>query len=481
VTDRGWGGPAAAPVVIDLGLMAHQPGAELEFEPRGSAPRPSPWLVVFVVLACCAAGLTAAGPPPPLPRLVLSLDRVIEAPRLVGDALIAYVDGDGVTGPAITTFGLSNGVVRWRHRPQRRATVTPAGPVTLLTPGACRSMEEFVTEAVDAGTGDVRWRQPGAPLWLTTDGELAVFKRPVTGCAEATGGFDGLPSVPFVWAGVELGSGAERWSLRVAAGDRLAVGIDDAGRASWLAQVAGATITAYDLRTGAVTGTTDLPAEPPAPAFVRVAGAGDRLLVTERSRAALTVHAYAMPALTKAWRTTVPPPGGNRLELDSFAVRGCGPVVCIGPATETAGLDAATGRERWRLPGRPLRVGTQYALLIRGRPGSGLPVLTVHNLATGVLRSELPETQLVGRTVGGVLLSIATGDEGRGLWRLDLGTGALQSLTALPRLYIDCESADRHLACRATDGSFSLWRLPARCPPECGAAPAPTPAARRRE
>jgi PQQ-like domain len=474
VTDLRWGGPAAGPVVIDLGLMEHRPD---EPEPVGAGPRPSPWLVVLLVLACCTVGLTAAGSPPPRSRLVFALDRVIEAPRFAGDTVLAYLDSDGTVGPSITAFSLADGAVRWRYRPVRRMAVMPAGAVTLISPAACRSMEEFVTEAVDAVSGDRRWRLPGAPLWTVAGGELAVFKQPVSGCSEATGGFDPLPSVPFVWAGVDLASGAVRWTFAVEAERRLAVGTDATGLATWMVVADSRMLTAYDLRTGAVVSTLEAPPEPSQQAVVRMSGAGDRLLLTERVRGALTVRAYNAPELLEAWRVTVPPPGSSRVELDSFTVRPCGPVVCMGPPAETIGLDAATGEERWRLPGRPLRVGSRYALFIRTRPGSGLPVFTVYDLATGATSIALPESQLVGRAADGVLLSIATGD-GPGLWRVDLGTGAVRPLTTLSRLYIDCESVERHLACRATDGSFNLWRLPVRCPPACGATP--VPADRRR-
>jgi hypothetical protein len=103
-------------------------------------------------------------------------------------------------------------------------------------------------------------------------------------------------------------------------------------------------------------------------------------------------------------------------------------------------------------------------------------VLTVYDLDTGRAIRALPEGLLIGGADDGVLLNVP-GTAGGTLWRLGLTDGDLHLLTPLPRRYVDCESAERYLACRATDGSLNVWRLPVRCPPACG--PVPMPADRR--
>jgi hypothetical protein len=477
VTDRGWaGGPAASSVVIDLGLVEHEPPASPE--PDGRGPRPSPVLVILLVLAFCVVALTTSAAPPPLPVLVLSTERAIDPPRLVGGALITYAASDGDNPPTITAYALADGRVRWRQRTSRRMRVVPAGPVTLLTPAACLSMEEFTTEALDASGGDPRWKLPGAPVWMVAGGDLVVIRQPVTGCAEATGGFDPLPSAPFVWSGVDVATGVVRWSMRIEAGETLAAGGDDLGQAAWFAIARSDRITTFDLRTGAVVATLDRPGAPPPPAVVRVIGDGDRMLVLERSPSAVAVRSYTAPELTGQWQTTVaPPPGIARLELDTFVARDCGSLICLGPPTETVGLDPVSGQERWRLPGRPLRVGARYGLFIRAAQAARLPMLTVYDLGTGRATRTLPDGLLIGGTEDGVLLNVP-GTAGGTLWRLGLTAGDLHLLTPLPRRYVDCDSLDRYLACRATDGSLNVWRLPVRCPPECG--PVPLPASKRR-
>jgi hypothetical protein len=451
--------------MIDLGLMDHH--RDDEFGESGSGVhRPSRWLVLFLLVACCATALNAAGPPPAQARLEFAAADVLDTPRLTATALLANVDGP--EGPIVTAYALGTGRVRWRYRPPRRVAIVPAGPVVLLVPTACQSVDGFVTTALDATTGETRWTRRGVPVWTVPGAFAAVFKQPVSGCTEATIGFDPSPAAPFVWAGIELETGATRWSVPVPPAASLSAGTDGDGHARWLAVGVHGVITAYDLRGGEVVGVMPAPPEPMLPTIVRLIGAGEHLLVIERGRRALTVSAFAAPDLVQRWRAVIPAERGvTRLELDSFAARSCGPVVCLGSATQTVGIDPATGVERWRVQGRPIRIGPPYALFVRAPELPGRPMFTVYDLRTGTAPAQLPGGELIGRLAGAALLTTPDATGGR-LWRVELTSGVVSAVTTLPRQYLDCDAAGRYLACRTGAGALDVWLLPVRCGAECG-------------
>jgi hypothetical protein len=455
------------PVVIDLGVLAPA-GDEtvLELGPSrsGSRPRPSPWLVVLLVLACCCVGVTAAVEPAPAARLVLAASGVVDAPQFVGDAVLASIGGE------ITSYDLESGAVRWQYDPPRRTQTLAADDTVVVAPVSCSSRSPFQTYALSAGTGDRRWDLRGAPLWLVDGAPIVVLKQPVRGCSEATLGFDPLPSAPFTWLGVDLMTGAVRWELKIPAAVGLAAGVDAAGLARWLAILDAGTVTTYDLRTGAVAGRYQPPVRDPYAPLYRVLGAGDQLLLARRDRSTLELSAFDALGLLPRWSSSVPLPGGIRQDMAGVDANRCGPVICLGPGSQTVGLDPLTGRERWRLPGRPARIGPGYALFVRLPRPSELPVLVVHDLGSGAERTALHDTDLVSRESSDPLLNRA-GPEGR-LWRLDLADGRLRAVTVLPGPFSDCEASGRYLACRNSDGELRVWKLPAAGVAPFGATPA---------
>jgi hypothetical protein len=470
-------GYGSTQVVIDLGVMAHEAGADpdaLDDETR--TPRPSPLVAVLLVMICCAAGLAAAGEPVRQPRLLFSVDDVLDAPRFVGDTVVTAVDHD--EGPLVVAYALPDGRQRWRYQARRRSTLVPAAPVVLVAPASCRYAEAFVTDALDAKTGMVRWRAPGVPVWRVADASVMVFKQPVRGCSEAAIGFNPVPSPPFIWSGIDLDSGEVVWSLNLPGEITLAAGVDQNGLAKWLAADVGDTLTTYDLRTGAIVATVPAPPETGPPVYARILGAGELMLILDRRRQLLDIRAYGAPEMVELWRSTITAPGdGSQLQLGSFTARWCGYSICLGPPGETVGLEPTLGAELWRLPGRPVRVGPRYGLFVRSPVVPGLPRLTVNDLRTGEVVEALPETGLLGRLDNEVLLNTVrpgspTGlEEGSRLWRLELATGELRAVTTLSREYVECDVGGRHLACRGIDGQMQVWRLSIRCPPACGPVP----------
>jgi hypothetical protein len=152
-------------------------------------------------------------------------------------------------------------------------------------------------------------------------------------------------------------------------------------------------------------------------------------------------------------------PGGIRQEMAGFTASSCGPALCLGPINETAALDPLTGAERWRLPGRPVRIGSGYGLFERPPQPLGRPTFVVHDLASGAERAALRDTELLSPERSDPLLN-RSGPDGR-LWRLDLTDGRLSAVTVLPGAFADCDASGRYLACRSTDGELRVWKLPA--------------------
>lgn len=439
--------------MIDLGVLGPA-GAEDDLLPvgRGSRPRPDPWLAVLLLLVCCYVGVTAAAEPAPPARLVFSVPGVVDAPQVVGDSLLASVDGQ------ITSYDLTTGAVRWLYDPPRRMQTLAGYDTVVVAPLSCTSRTPFDALALDARTGAQRWTRRGVPVWLVKDAPIVVIKQPVRGCSEATIGFDPLPSAPFTWLGIDVLTGAVRWELKMPAAAGLAAGVDGSGFVSWLAVYDAGAVTTYDLRTGTAVGTYRPPTADSNTPLLRVLGAGDQLLVTRRERNSLVISAFDAPDMRERWTSTVPLPGGVRQDLGGFFASWCGPTICLGPNTQTVGLDPLTGAERWRVPGRPARAGPGYGLFVRPLLPASRITLAVHDLASGVERVALRDADLLNRERSDPLLN-RSGPGGR-LWRLDLTDGRFRAVTVLPGKIADCDTGGRYLACRTIDGDLQVWKLP---------------------
>lgn len=435
-------------------------------------PRPNPWLVVLLILACCTAGVTAATQPAAAARLVFSAADVVDAPQVVGDGLLATVEG--ANGTRVTSFDLSSGAVRWEYAPPRRMLVQPAGDTVVVAPVSCSLRANFATFGLDADSGERRWEIRGAPLWLVEGAPLVVIKQ-TQRCSEATIGFDAQPGTRATWIGLDLATGRARWEIEVPSGVNLAVGVNTGGRASWLAIADAGAVTTYDLTTGRDVGRYEVPAAAnQSNRPTRIMGAGDRLLRVTSSRVSVEITAHEIPGLRPRWSTSIPPLRSNRIDLDGVAARECGSVICLGPSIETVGLDRDTGAERWRAPGRPLRIGAGYGLFIQAPPVSDTPMFVVHDLNTGAAGPELRDAELLNRTYGDPLVSRGSQREGREgrLWQLDLSAGTFTTVTVLPGPFANCDASGRYLACRDSNGGLRVWRLPVDCSPTCGSRPA---------
>jgi hypothetical protein len=473
---------SSGPIVIELGVLGHDEDHEFGY-PGGGRPRPSPWLVVLLLLACCGAGVTAATEPAAAARLVFSTAGVVDAPQVVGDNLLATVEGP--EGTRVTSYDLATGAVRWEYQPPRRMLVQPAGEMVVVAPVSCSLRAPFFTYGVDADSGDRRWEIRGAPLWLVEGAPVVVIKQTLR-CSDATIGFDAQPGTKATWIGLDLATGDPRWQIEVPAGVSLAVGVNAGGRASWLAIADAGAITTYDLATGRDVGRYETPAfQVPAqgatqfPPPARIIGAGDHLLAVTYARSSLEIAAYDVPGLRPRWNTAVTPPRSNRLDLDGISARVCGSVICVGSAIETIGLTADSGAERWRAPGRPLRVGAGYGLFMKAPPVADESTFVVHDLESGAVGAELRDTDLLNRTYGDPLLRrVGPADQDGRLWRLDLAAGTFNTVTMLPEPFANCDAGGRYLACRDSDGDLRVWRLPVDCSPGCGARHAALPANR---
>ncbi len=159
-------------VVIELD-PSDEPAAQ-EPPRRPSAARViRPWLAACVLVACLLTlGAAGAGPQSLLNHVTdLRVPAVAELVSAGNQLLISDETG-------LTSLEPSTGAPRWHTQlPVQRPYVRAEGDLLILTgwaQGQDATPSTTVTMAVDAQTGDVRWRIPGA---LKTVGDLLVVHR----------------------------------------------------------------------------------------------------------------------------------------------------------------------------------------------------------------------------------------------------------------------------------------------------------------
>jgi outer membrane protein assembly factor BamB len=481
------------PAAIDLGEfgVACEPnqnrgayGVEPEHPPRGRPPpRVRPWLPAAVV-AALVAPLAGAAPPgePPLTPLWTVVGSARGSVALSGEALYAVTATD--RGTALARHGLADGAVRWATPltggPRRTLTLADGVPV-LFTPTV-----DGVGHATgyDPETGEARWRHEGWPGMTVTGGRLALERWPAGPPDE-----DGRLQSPDLVA-VDVHTGEIGWTIQTEGDEQQLYGWssrpDPGGEPTDLVTLTyDGRMTRYDLATGAMLATTDLPGQPyytgvggsvPAALFTQLhdgvfapelahpAVAGGLVLVSD---AGIVMTAYDLATLTPRWRLR-----GYR------SAAPCGPVVCAvdGDLSELVGADPVTGSARWswrcdREGGAsgpcyvlPTAQGPDDPILVQQwelGPG-GVDTAWLVEPATGTTVARLGQWRALGRLADGWLLRWVDGDEpvfGRSvpperIWlarltvdpvRLDV-LGSAEAATCQPhRTYLVCrpdEQAD---------------------------------------
>jgi outer membrane protein assembly factor BamB len=325
-----------------------------------------------------------------------------------------------------------------------------------------------VTVAVDAATGQVRWRGPGAALAMSPDAMTVLTVRGESGGQ--------------IWRGLRVDTGTQVWGLPVDGADRLYFGSRPAGPAAFDERLPGVWTTSTvvvlsaargtaqtrDLATGAVGRSGRV--VPPGTGIVAAWTPDDQLLV-QRADGALA--AFALASLDPLW--SVP-------DVGTTDATSCGPAIRAGNRALVRALDRRTGRELWQQKA----VGAA-GLALPGRtdgPLLGYPMNAEGGLATVGPSILAPDTGRVTMDLAGwrpvdadgprlLLLRQERPDGDATIGVADLDSLTQRTVGTVPGVRVlvgdpfdskedtleGCRAAASWLTCRRADGAISVWRI----------------------
>lgn len=434
----------AEPVVIDLD---REPQRRLRPAPRSvvGSPRTRRTAVVAGILL---ALLGLRGSSGPLPQLIT----------------VAAVDGEPVASYALTPsvmfttrysnepntsrvqrYSLADGSVEWSVEvPQLAQNLVVSAAERVLMVQSRQAAEFTMLDAVT-----------GAVLWRSTSVDTRVLRVADSGVLMA-GNVGGSATLRVL----APRTGAVMWSREVGpvahldtgdpavASPARVVAVDRAGRASVI-----------DFATGGILASTNLGVELPAldqsdpNDAVHVTTTDDRLYVARPTAAVTTLTAYRLNDLRRLWQADGVPAG---------PLRPCGNVLCVATADGMSVLDALDGSAlwsdpRWRsgfdigVPGVPGRSrlaasGRQQdpqSVLLEPLTGRVLQMTGYSTFADGILLRA--DAKVAGRAWVGV-------PDRRGTFRM---VGFIRASATN-----DCHAVAAYLACPASTGAVTVWRIP---------------------
>ncbi len=414
--------------MIDLGVVT-DPSPHAPWRPRLPRPR---FALPVVLVACGLLAGSAAGRGGPLfePPIHVAVEPGADF-RLTPDSL--YVTGADRT--ELSAYAIPTGERRWTTTvpPIAGFNLTPAGDLALvLAPD-----ERMRTLALDARTGEVRWRRDGAAIWVSPDSRRAVMaddavftdtraSRPLMSIVDlATGTRLATEPIHLRRSGeltvvTESGPDGEH-----VAGIRIATSPD---APQWL-----------DFATGA---RHALPLADTTEAYLLV---GD-LLVGYR---ASEIRAYDRDGTQLRWVLPDAREAGSTL---------CGPWLCALLGDDLAAVDPADGRVRWRSPwhfviglhGRTLAV----------RVGPGINGMAVMDAGTGRVLRELPQWRPLAAG-GDVTRFPVLVPQRSGVFQvavLDVDRMVAYPLGAFSGDTGVCQSVPGFVACPTEPAQITVWR-----------------------
>jgi hypothetical protein len=435
-------------VLIDLGEVTRvdEPVARAGDDRRQPHPHRALLAALTVVLAGTLAGAVHQVPPP--------------APVLIGAKLgdKMFVDANGLfmagAGPALNSQDVQNKIISWYGVPggelHSRTTVAVPGPIfqvtaagqTVLVSYLIDGDREEATAALISGSDKALWRRPARLLSASGPAGLAILR-------ENSPDLGGV-----VWSGVDLTTGASRWTIRQPRhGIATLAGYDPAGFPRWLVtSTADGQIEVLDTISGAVLSRITAPlGVRAADADVPIWTAADLLLVGGDG-----TTAFALPRLERRWRID-----------SSFAGRwvqpDCAGVICsLSWSGGMRVLDPATGALRWADDRwNNADEAGPYLLVSDTTPQVQRPV-TVVDAGTGEDHGAFGPWQPDGAaaadgTVIGLQEQLADGI----VWfaRLDPATTRVRVLGAATEVAGDCGVTAVALICRRLDAGVGIWRL----------------------
>jgi hypothetical protein len=298
------------------------------------------------------------------------------------------------------------------------------------------------TVAMAAGTQRELWRRRAQVVGVSRPDGLVLLRE------------NHFDAGALHWYGVDLASGAVRWTLTqpvdgyIAETDytdgfpRRLVSLDVSGR-----------LVVRDSTTGAAVAATTIPAPSDwARNGVALWPDGDLILVGDHT----TATAYTLSRLTERWRAPV--------DLYTLYVgTHCGPVLCVfspgGAGVQV--LDRATGRTRWASDRWSYAEQLGRNLVVY-RDGVGAAPPEVVDSATGQVRADLRPWESIGpvRPDGSVVVLHVEPFSGRAWYGLfDPTRLAVRLVGRAERIFDDCHTSPDVLVCRRQDGFVGIWRL----------------------
>ncbi|MEU5906672.1 PQQ-binding-like beta-propeller repeat protein [Micromonospora sp. NPDC047527] len=385
-------------VLIELGDTRGAPSQD----DRRPAPPSRPGRVAVLLAACALLGgataparLSAQVGPPVTGRAAL----------LIAGPLLLVVDRDA-SPPTVSAYDAAA-----PHRPARwRVAVAPAaswsaqaaGDVLLLAERD-QTRQTVVTTARSMSDGEPLWQRPDR---MYAAGDAAVAVSEVRSASEPGRRVEGTVR------GVDLATGATRWSVPVPSTAVVQVLIDPPGRVL-LVQDDGL-VRLLDARDGAVHGQGSLPPADFGPDNPQVIGG--HLVLRHPTDTGAAVTGYDLPGLTPRWQAPV--------ERGELTLRACQGLVCAQDRQGRWALDPASGARSWVWP-----AGARWRIVAGARDGADALVL---------LQPAADGHRILVATAG------RDGPRVRGV---------------LPAGVTDCRRAGPRLVCRETDGRVTVWPL----------------------
>jgi hypothetical protein len=432
-------------VLIDLGEV---PSGDRPVEvPAPTFRRPVRRIVPAVLAAVLIAMLTGAArvAPWPEPQIV---------PSRLGDAAFVRRDRLFVVTPRLDQTETK--IVRSYSLPAGKllsVSTVPAvtGPIQDVTAVAgtifmSYQLDAFgtlATVAVAAGTDRELWRRNAEVVGVSLADRLVLLRE------------NHFDAGSLHWYGVDLGSGAPRWTLTQPVDGYIAQTDDDSAgfpRRLVSLDVSGRLVV-RDSKTSAIVAATRIPV-PADWARNGVALWPDRDLILVGDHT--TAIAYTLSGLTERWRAPVD-------LYTSYVGTDCGTVLCLSSPGGTGihVLDRATGRIRW--------ASTRWSYaeqlgpyLVVHRDGIAAAPLEVVDSTTGQVRGDLRRWDTLGpvRPDGGLValrVDPLTGVAWYGV--LNRAGPSVRLLGRAEHVLGDCQTSPDVLVCRLQDGSLALWRL----------------------
>jgi hypothetical protein len=300
----------------------------------------------------------------------------------------------------------------------------------------------LATVAVTAGTDRELWRRNAQVVAVSRPDRLVLLRE------------NHFEAGALHWYGVDLGSGALRWTLTQPVDGYIAETDDTDGFPRRLVSLdVSGRLVVRDSTTSAVVAATRIPV-PADWARNGVALWPDRDLILVGDHT--TAIAYTLSGLTERWRAPVD-------LYTSYVGSDCGTVLCLfSPGgTGIQVLDRATGRTRWAST-RWSYADQLGPYLVVHRDGVTAAPLEIVDSATGRVRSDLRPWDTVGpvRPDGGLVALRVEPFTGLAWYGVVDRTGrSVRLLGRAERILGDCQTSPDVLVCRLQDASLGLWRL----------------------